>query len=188
MSTDLVIHDVAVNFPDCLRDESRRTGKADSISFPKTENELVRVVRQMAASGKPITVQGARTGIAAGAVPDGGHIINLSRMDRILGLRQDNGTFYIRVQPGLLLSEFRTAIAKREIPLRSPAPTELAALADFRAAAPQFFPTDPTETSASIGGMVACNASGARSLFYGPIRRHVNALRVVLADGDILDL
>ena len=48
--------------------------------------------------------------------------------------------------------------------------------------------TDPTEISACMGGMAACNASGARSYRYGPMRPHISALRVVLANGDVLDL
>lgn len=46
-----------------------------------------------------------------------------------------------------------------------------------------FFPPDPTETTASIGGMVACNASGARSFYYGPTRKYVEGLSVILTDG-----
>ncbi|MEI8350974.1 MAG: FAD-binding oxidoreductase [bacterium] len=53
---------------------------------------------------------------------------------------------------------------------------------------PFFFPPDPTESSASIGGMISTNASGALSYFYGPTRKWVEALRVVLADGSRLTL
>ena len=50
------------------------------------------------------------------------------------------------------------------------------------------FTPDPTETSASLGGMVACNASGACSFAYGATRGHIRALTVALVDGDLLDL
>ncbi len=50
------------------------------------------------------------------------------------------------------------------------------------------FPPDPTETSASLGGMVACNASGAMSYHYGPTRQWVRSLRLVLSDGSVLAL
>ena len=53
------------------------------------------------------------------------------------------------------------------------------------AAAHQFYPPDPTETAAAIGGTIATNASGSRSFRYGDTRRHVLALRVVLMDGSI---
>lgn len=141
-----------------LSDESRRIGTADSITFPTTEAEVIDVVE--ASQGTPITVQGARTGIVAGAVPEGGLILNLSRMNKI---GEVTGEF-VTVQPGAVLSDIREAVE----------PSGL------------FFPPDPTETSASIGGMVACNASGAMSFRYGPTRNWVDAIRVVLADGDTI--
>ena len=51
-----------------------------------------------------------------------------------------------------------------------------------------FFPPDPTEPTASLGGMASCNACGARSVQYGCTRAHIHALRAVLADGRITDL
>jgi D-lactate dehydrogenase (cytochrome) len=179
-----ILANVERDYPDYLRDESRRTGKADSISFPKTEDELKEHIGFAREHEMPVTVQGARTGIAGGAVPEGGHIINLSRMTKILRLRHDpaQNAYFVTVQPGLLLSELRTALSKR----------------DFAGAAtdnepwttdnPHFFPPDPTETSASLGGMAACNASGARTFFYGPTRAYVERARVVLVDGSVLSL
>lgn len=52
-----------------VRDESRTVGRAETISFPANEAEVRAVLRELHASGAPITVQGARTGLAAGAVP-----------------------------------------------------------------------------------------------------------------------
>jgi D-lactate dehydrogenase (cytochrome) len=66
-----------------------------------------------------------------------------------------------------------------------------ASLADLeRAAAAEglFYGPDPTETSAWIGGTVATNASGGRTFRYGPTRRHVRRIRVILASGEVLDL
>ena len=57
-----------------------------------------------------------------------------------------------------------------------------------RCASGQFYPPDPTETGASIGGNIACNASGSRSFRYGATRAWVERLRVVLADGRMLDI
>jgi D-lactate dehydrogenase (cytochrome) len=51
-----------------------------------------------------------------------------------------------------------------------------------------FYPVDPTEVSASAAGTVATNASGARTLHYGPTRDWVAGLTVVLADGGVLEL
>ena len=76
---------VSADYPDYLRDESRRTGSADSIAFPKCGDDVRAQLCSAQADGLDVTIQGARTGIAAGAVPNGGHILNLSRMNRMLG-------------------------------------------------------------------------------------------------------
>ena len=172
-----------------VRDESRTAGEAETISFPTSEDEVRDVLRGLHAASVPVTVQGARTGLAAGAVPHGGHVLNLSRMDKVLGLRRDeDGTYCLRVQPGVVLANLRKALANKAVPTAGWADEDLRVLDEMYAGPEQFFPTDPTETSACIGGMVACNASGARSYGYGPVRPHVSALRVVLADGDIVAL
>ena len=160
---------------DFLRDESRKCGTAEAITFPRSTAELVAAVREAAVRGHPVTPQGSRTGISAGAVPDGGFIVNLSKMDRILDMRTDSdGHTFLRVQAGLPLVALRRHLATME---RSG--TE---------ARPYVFPPDPTEASASLGGMAACNASGACSYAYGPTRDHIEGLTVVLADGDTLTL
>ena len=176
-------------FEEYRRDESRSSGEAESISFPTSEQEVRDVLRELHAAGTPVTVQGARTGLAAGAVPHGGHVLNVSRMTRYLGMRQDaDGTFCLAMEPGVVLSELRKHLAAKTIAHAGWDDASLAALEAFEAAPEQFFPTDPTEASACMGGIVACNASGARSYKYGPARPHVTALRVALADGDLLVL
>lgn len=186
MSGSLFKSDVSGNYPDYLRDESRRIGKADTLSFAASHGDIVAVLK----AGAPVTTQGARTGITGGAVPDGGHILNLSRMTRVTALRHEatNGQFRITVEPGLPLVELRQRLKSGEFDTAGWSPESLAALAKLRASPPQYFPPDPTETTASIGGMVACNASGACTYRYGATRAYVEALSVVLADGDVLSL
>ena len=149
-----------------LRDESRSTGEAAFIAFPSDEAEVQEALAFARAKRLPVTTQGGRTGLAAGAVPHGGLVLNLSRMDRVLGTELSSGSVLLRVQPGVLLTNARKYIdgLRREY-------------------GTLFFPPDPTETTASIGGMIACNASGARTYSYGAMRRHIEGLRVILADG-----
>ena len=52
---------------DYLRDESRSTGEAEAVYFPASEEDVIRILRQY--PHKTITVQGSRTGLTAGAVP-----------------------------------------------------------------------------------------------------------------------
>jgi len=147
---------------DYLHDESRLIGTAESISFPGSEAEIVEVIREIGFHNTTITTQGARTGIVGGAVPCGGLVLNLSRMKRITEPCDSS----ITVEPGVILSDLRQVLERKGL----------------------FFPPDPTETTCSIGGMVACNASGALTFHYGSTRDWVTALRVVLSDGDILTL
>ena len=172
-----LIRPLAPDFTDYLHDESRLTGQAQTISFPRTEEEVREVLRRTAAAGTPVTVQGGRTGITGGAVPREGHLLNLSRMDRILTLHRAGGRWLARVEAGVPLSALSASLAAGAIP--GDLPGSRGAL---------FFPPDPTEATATLGGMAATNASGARSFAYGPTRAHVEALRVVLADGSVLDL
>ena len=195
-----LVRPLTSDFEEYVRDESRTVGEAETISFPTTEDEVREVLRELHGDGTihadgtpggavPVTVQGGRTGLAAGAVPHGGHVMNLSRMNAFLGLRKgEDGTFYLRVHPGVVLASLRKALANKALPTAGWDEGSLAALDELYAGPEQFFPTDPTETSACIGGIVACNASGARSYHYGPARPHVSALRVALADGDMLAL
>ncbi|MBN2301774.1 MAG: FAD-binding oxidoreductase [Lentisphaerae bacterium] len=190
MISDGVKDCVAEDYPEYLRDESRKVGRADSLSFPQTEDELKTLVKELNLSGTRFTVQGARTGITGGSVPDGGCIINVSRMNRILGMHHGRAgeSFVLTVQPGVLLVELNAAIRSGEFDTVDWSADSLAVLDSFRKAPKYFFPPDPTEDSASIGGMVACNASGAKSLLYGPTRSYVQRLRVVLSDGSVVDL
>ena len=146
-----------------LRDESRRTGTADFVALPTTEDDVRAALRFALAHSLPVTVQGARTGITAGAVPEGGLVLALSRLASIAPAPPDPLTNRPRLRVG-------------------PA----ASLAAVREACPpgHFFSPDPTEPTASIGGMVSCNSSGARSFLYGPVRPHVSALRVLPEDPD----
>ena len=176
-------------FEEYGRDESRASGEASSISFPTTEDEVRAILETLHAERVPVTVQGARTGLAAGAVPHGGHILNTSRMNRYLGLRRDEqGQFLLRVEPGVVLSELRKQLSKKVLPTAGWDQASLEAYEEFQESPEQFFPTDPTEASACLGGMAACNASGARSYAYGPMRPHITGLHVALADGDLLEL
>ena len=174
---------------DYLRDESRLIGQAEWIAFPETEQQLREILASCHRSGRPVTVQGARTGIAAAAVPAGGVVLSLTRLNRVRGMKQNaDGRYVLCVEPGVILSRLRKQIEDRHFAVSDWDEPSRQLFEQFRRDRTQFFTPDPTEATASLGGMVACNASGARSYRYGPVRRHVRGLRVVLADGQTLDL
>jgi len=178
-----LIKNMNEDFEMYLRDESRTVGHAERIAFPSSEEDIKAVMKECFIAGEKVTVQGGRTGIAAAAVPYGGCIVNLSKMNRVLGMRKDEDGYYLRVQPGVVLSELRKMIASKNFSMKDWSEESKAVWTEFKKDGSYFFSPDPTETSATIGGMVNCNASGARSFFYGPTRNHVTSVTMVLTDG-----
>jgi FAD/FMN-containing dehydrogenase len=145
--------------PDYLQDASGFRGFAERLFVPASEEDLVEVVREAVRSSTPLTIAGGGTGVTGGRVARGGWVVSLEKLNRL------------EIRAG-------SALAGAGVPL-----------AGLHAAAErsgQFYPPDPTETSAFLGGTIATNASGSRSFRYGDTRRHVLALRVVLADGRVL--
>ena len=128
---------------------------------PADEEGVAQVMRQASAAGIPVTVSGAGTGVAGGRVPFGGWVLSLEKFTR---LEVHSG--YVVAGAGVLLREVHAAAL----------------------ASGQLYPPDPTETGASIGGTIACNASGSRSFRYGATRAWVERLHVVLAHGRVLDV
>lgn len=162
----------------------------ESISFPRNEDEIRQHILAARAADRTVTIQGMRTGIAGGAVPQGGHVLNLNRMTRILGLRRDEGQnhYLMTLEPGVFLREqMWPATTVKEFDTVGWSAQSLEALEAFRADPPYLFPPDPSEPTISLGGMVANNASGARSFHYGPTREWVEWVRVILADGSAVE-
>jgi len=186
----LFIQGLSNEYADYLKDESRLIGQAEGICFPESEAQVLEVVREAWEKNRPLTVQGARTGITAGAVPNGGWILNLSRMNRIRALRFDEaaGAFRLAVEPGILLCDLQRCVEEVAFDTTNWDEESLKALVRFRKSGPYFFSPDPTETTASLGGMAACNASGARTFRYQSMRAHVYGLRVVTHRGEVLSM
>lgn len=178
-----LIKPMSEDFVEYLRDESRSIGQAEHIAFPRNEDEIRSVLKQCYATGERVTVQGARTGLAAAAVPDGGCILNLSKMNRVTAMRHEDGKYYVTLQPGVILSELKKMIGSKKFDTTGWDDVSNSAFIDFCKDGEFFFSPDPTEASATIGGMVCCNASGARSYHYGPTRGHITKVTMVLSDG-----
>lgn len=111
----------------------------------------------------PVVPRGAGTGLAGGAVAiNGGIVISMVRMNRIIGFDEDNLT--VDVEPGVLLMDLASAALERDL----------------------FYPPDPGEKTATIGGNVMCNAGGMRAVKYGVTKDYVRAIEAVLPDGEIV--
>jgi FAD/FMN-containing dehydrogenase len=146
--------------PAYLEDASGFRGHADAVYKPTNEAELCSVLREASARSMPVTIAGAGTGLAGGRVPFGGWVVSLEKLRTI---RTYSG--YAVAGAGALLRDLHAAAVQSG----------------------QFYPPDPTETLASIGGTLATNASGSRSFRYGDTRRHVLAAQIALMDGTVLE-
>jgi glycolate oxidase len=111
----------------------------------------------------PLVTRGAGSGLAGGALADGGIVLDLSRMDRILEL--DPQDRLAVVEPGVITAELDRAARGHGL----------------------FFAPDPASAALStVGGNIATNAGGLRCVKYGITRDAVLALDVVLADGRLI--
>ncbi|MFM8178213.1 MAG: FAD-binding oxidoreductase [Candidatus Kapaibacterium sp.] len=150
-------------FASYLIDASNTRGDAAGVFVPGTIDEVREAVRSCHEERRPLHIAGNGTGLVGGRVPAGGAVISLER------LREhsiDTGARRGSVQSGLSMREWQESVSRAGL----------------------LYPPDPTEWSAAMGGTFATNASGARTFRYGPTRRYVEGLHVILADGQSLTL
>ncbi|MFX1439999.1 MAG: FAD-binding oxidoreductase, partial [Promethearchaeota archaeon] len=177
-----------------LDDESHSfDGVAEKICFPTSTNQIAAIMNEAFETGTPVTIQGGRTGLTGGAVPLGGIVLNLEKMSDLLYMdySAEEGLYSIAGQAGVLLEDLVAAVNSRSLDSikGKGTPEQQKALEQFLGESDRFtFPVDPTEMSAWLGGIVACNASGARTFKFGAVRDWVCRIQVVLMNGDILDI
>ena len=180
---------ILTDFPAYLMDESKLNGTADWLFFPKSEAEIICILDFLRKNKLRTYVSAARTGIVGACVPSSDSVLSIEKMNKIIGLGFDSkkNHYFLRVEPGITLNEIDDKLIKKEFD-NIPELT-LNAINNFKELKQSFhYPVDPTEMSATIGGTVATNASGARTLKYGPTRIWIKGLRVILTTGDILDI
>lgn len=130
-----------------------------------TSSEQVQTAMQIAREHKlPITPRGSGTGLSGGSVPvNGGMVICLNRMNRILEIDEENLT--ATCEAGVITLDLFNAVAEKGL----------------------FYPPDPgSQKISTLGGNVMEDAGGLRGLKYGVTRDYVMALKCVLPDGSLL--
>ena len=152
-------------FQNYLTDASNLSGGyAEKLFIPESAEEVAEILKEADDKNIPVTISGARTGTVAGAIPFGGFIVSLEKLNRIKEINAAER--FVIAQSGVILGDLQKAVEAENL----------------------FYPPDPTEWSCQIGGTVATNASGARSFKYGATRNFVERLEIVLPGGDFLDL
>lgn len=140
-----------------------------AVVYPRGESDVRKVARftwQLAERGRvlPITARGAGTDQSGAAIGPGIVLAFPAHMNRVLVL--DNKTGSVIVEPGINYAKLQQALQTHG----------------------RFLPPYPASYEYStIGGAIANNASGEKSLKYGDTRRYVKSLRVVLANGEVIE-
>ncbi|HBP16261.1 MAG TPA: FAD-binding oxidoreductase [Planctomycetes bacterium] len=142
-----------------LTDASRYPGgSAPRVYLPTSEGEVAWVLQHE----ERVLPVGAQSSLTGGAAPQGDAVLATSRMDHILSVEAGRA----RVQPGVALVTLQEALRERGA----------------------YFPPAPTYEGAFVGGAVSTNAAGAATWKYGTTREWVEALTVVLANGEVLEV
>ncbi len=139
--------------------------KPDVVVRAVSSSEISAVMAYANEQGIPVTPRGAGTGLVGGCVAvSGGIVLETALMNRILELDEEN--LSITVETGVLLMELSPYVEERGF----------------------FYPPDPGEKSATIGGNISTNAGGMRAVKYGVTRDYVRGIEVVLPSGEIVSL
>ena len=132
------------------------------IIWPVSTDEVAQILSWTYDNNIPVTPWGAGTSTEGNPVPTcGGLVIDMTQMNKILEIRSQD--LQADVQPGVLRKELNRQSGKYGL----------------------FFPPDPG-ADATIGGMIANNASGVQTVKYGATKDYVMKLTIVLPQGDVI--
>jgi len=133
-------------------------GYADGLVAATSEADIAGLLR----GPSPVLCIGAQSSLTGGATPMGEVLLTTSRLNRIVSIGADS----VRVEAGVTLTDLDAALRN----------------------AGKYYPPAPTFMGAFVGGTIATNAAGAATFKYGTTRDWVQALTVVLPDGNVLDV
>ncbi|HSP70414.1 MAG TPA: FAD-linked oxidase C-terminal domain-containing protein [Bryobacteraceae bacterium] len=134
------------------------------VVIPKTREDVIRVVRICGKFRCPLTMRGGGTSQAGQAIGEGLQVDTSKYFNRVLEVNAEER--WARVEPGVVLDELNAQLAPLGL---------------------RFAPDISTASRATIGGMMANNSAGARSVLYGKTIDHVLEQTVLLADGSIVE-
>jgi glycolate oxidase len=147
-------------------DASVHFARPDIVVLPGNTEQVQDILRYANAKKIPVIPRGAGSGMSGHAVPiDGGIVLDMKRMNRILDIRPED--MFCRVQPGVVDDDLNKALKPYGF---------------------MYPPTPASSRIATIGGEIANNASGVRSVKYGATRDSVLGLKLVLASGELVNL
>jgi D-lactate dehydrogenase (cytochrome) len=137
---------------------------AEVVVWPETAEQVASVLRLANKEQVAVTAWGVGSSLEGNPVPvHGGVVLSLARMNRITAVHADD--FQVTVEPGLPYKDLNRQLAPQGL----------------------FFAPDPG-ANATIGGMLANNAAGIRTVKYGASKDNVLRMQVALADGRLIQV
>lgn len=132
---------------------------------PSSSSEVSEILKVAHEMKVPVTPRGAASGLTGGAVPfHGGIVLDMTGMDRVIEIDDEN--MQVLLEPGVIHAGLNEALSEYGL----------------------FFPPDPGSSEmCTIGGMIANDASGMRSVKYGTTSSYVLGLEVVLPTGEVVN-
>lgn len=134
----------------------------EAVVWPESAEEVAAILKLASEACVPVTAWGAGTSLEGNPIPvHGGIVLSTQRMSAIVAIHEQD--FQVTVQPGIGYKDLNTQLARYGL----------------------FFAPDPG-ANATIGGMLANNAAGIRTVRYGACKDNVLRLQVALADGRLI--
>ena len=145
-------------------DNSRQHALPDAVVFANTHDDILNVVKLCIEHQIPLTARGRASGTTGGAIPEqGGIVLSFERMQNII--KVDPANRLMIVEPGVLNIDVQKEAKKHGY----------------------FWAPDPTSSPyCTVGGNLACNAAGPRSLKYGSTKDNVLGLTAVIGTGETI--
>ena len=135
-----------------LTDASNLKGIASSLFIPEDKRDLFQIIDESYNKTIPMTFRAAGTSTTGASVAQSGVIISMEKFNKIIDIDPKNKI--AKVEAGVSLAELDTALKEYGL----------------------FYPVNPTETNATIGGNIATNASGARTFKYGATVNNISSI------------
>ena len=143
---------------------SHPPSRPEVVIWPTTASEVAEILNYANANRIAVTGWGSGSSLEGNPIPTArGIVLDFSQMNRILNIREED--FQADVEPGVVYQDLNDKLKYKGL----------------------FFPPDPG-ARATLGGMIANNAAGTRTIYYGSTKDYVLRLSVVLASGEIIEL
>jgi glycolate oxidase len=135
------------------KDASGLSGKAQAVVWPSNDIQIHELIKLVIRLNKHITIRGAGTNLCGSTIPDGGIVVDFSKMNKILEINVQKKE--VICEPGVVINDLNLALDEYDL----------------------FFPVIPSSYMAcQIGGIFSTNASGLNAIYYGKARKWVSSI------------